>query len=83
MKKRRPTRLWSPSIYSQDGVLLVLLAPKRGCSNDYDLQRCKKKEQEKRRDEFFNEIKPRTLPKQEWKRKEAPRSSAAKPAIGG
>jgi hypothetical protein len=27
------------------------------------------KEQEKQRDELFNKIKPVTLPKQEWKRK--------------
>jgi hypothetical protein len=47
------------------------------------LAKMRKKEQEKRRDELFNEIKPRTLPKQEWKQKEAPRSSAAKPAVSG
>jgi hypothetical protein len=41
------------------------------------------KEQEKRRDELFNKIKPMTPPKQEWKRKVAPRSSMAEPAGGG
>jgi hypothetical protein len=40
------------------------------------------KEFEKRRDELFGEINPRTLPKQKWKRKEAPWSSTAKPAAG-
>jgi hypothetical protein len=32
---------------------------------------------------LFDEIKPRTLPKQEWKRKEAPKSSTAEPATSG
>jgi hypothetical protein len=41
------------------------------------------KEQEKWQDELFDEIKPRTMPKQEWKRKGVPRSSAAEPAAGG
>jgi hypothetical protein len=43
----------------------------------------REKEHEKRWDELFDEIKPRTLPKQEWKRKEAPRSATAEPAAGG
>jgi hypothetical protein len=37
------------------------------------------KEREKRRDELFNEIKPMTLPKQEWRWKEAPQHSMAEP----
>jgi hypothetical protein len=32
---------------------------------------------------LFDEIKPRTLPKQERKRKEAPQSSTAEPAANG
>jgi hypothetical protein len=43
----------------------------------------REKEQEKRRVQLFDEIKPRTLPKQEWKWKEAPQSSVAEPAAGG
>jgi hypothetical protein len=37
------------------------------------------KEREKRRDELFNEIKPMTLPKQEWRWKEVPQHSMAEP----
>jgi hypothetical protein len=38
---------------------------------------------EKRRDKFFNKIKTVTPPKQEWRRKEAPRGSTAELAVGG
>jgi hypothetical protein len=41
------------------------------------LAEMREKVQEKRRDELFNEIKPMTLPKQEWRRKEAPQWSMA------
>jgi hypothetical protein len=43
----------------------------------------REKEREKWWDELFHEIKPRTLPKQEWKRKEAPRGAMAEPAADG
>jgi hypothetical protein len=47
------------------------------------LAEMREKEHEKRWDKLFDEIKPRTLPKQEWKRQEAPRSATAEPAAGG
>jgi hypothetical protein len=47
------------------------------------LAEMREKELEKRRDELFNEIKPRTLPRQEWKRMVAPQSSTTEPAVGG
>jgi hypothetical protein len=34
-------------------------------------------------DELFNEIKPMTVPKQEWRRKEAPQCSTTEPAADG
>jgi hypothetical protein len=42
----------------------------------------REKKQENQRDELFDEIKPRTLSKQEWKQKEIPLSSATEPATG-
>jgi hypothetical protein len=36
------------------------------------LAKMQEREQEKQWDKQFDEIKPRTLPKQEWRRKEAP-----------
>jgi hypothetical protein len=47
------------------------------------LAEMREKEREKRRDELFNEIKPMTLPKQEWRRKDAPQRSTAKPTAAG
>jgi hypothetical protein len=44
------------------------------------LAKMREKEREKRWNKLFNEIKPVTLSKQEWKQKETPRSSTAKPA---
>jgi hypothetical protein len=44
------------------------------------LAKMREKEREKRWDKLFNEIKPVTLSKQEWKQKETPRSSTAEPA---
>jgi hypothetical protein len=41
------------------------------------------KEREKRWDELFNEIKPMTLPKQEWRQKEATQRLMAEPATDG
>jgi hypothetical protein len=41
------------------------------------------REQEKRWDELFDEIKPRTLPKQEWRQKEASQHQTIEPATGG
>jgi hypothetical protein len=43
----------------------------------------REKEREKQRDELFNEIKPMTLPEQEWRWKEAPQCSTAEPATDG
>jgi hypothetical protein len=43
----------------------------------------REKDQEKRRDEFFNEIKPMTLLKQEWRWKEAPQCLTAEPDADG
>jgi hypothetical protein len=81
-EKRRPTKLWIPSIGSQDGTPPVLLTPKSGSFNDW-LAEMREKDQEKRRDEFFNEIKPMTLLKQEWRRKEAPHCLTAEPDADG
>jgi hypothetical protein len=47
------------------------------------LAEMREKEQEKRRDEMFDEINPRTPRKQEWKRKRVHRSVAAKLATSG
>jgi hypothetical protein len=47
------------------------------------LAEMREKEREKRRDKLFDKIKPRTLPKQEWRRKEAPQHPTAEPAAGG
>jgi hypothetical protein len=47
------------------------------------LAEMREKEREKRRDELFNEIKPRTQPRQEWKRKEAPQRSTTKSTADG
>jgi hypothetical protein len=57
------------------------------CTRKHKLQRLRLGEmQEKDRErwwvELFNKIKPMTLPKQEWKRKEVPQSSMAELAIG-
>jgi hypothetical protein len=41
------------------------------------------KEREKQQDELFNKIKHVTLPKQEWRRKEAPSGSTTDPAASG
>jgi hypothetical protein len=41
----------------------------------------REKEREKQRDELFDEIKPMTLPKQEWRRKEAPQHSTTELAV--
>jgi hypothetical protein len=46
------------------------------------LAEMQEREQEKQRDELFNEIKPRTLPKQEWRWKQAPQHPMIKPATG-
>jgi hypothetical protein len=43
----------------------------------------REKEREKRRDELFKEIKPMTLPKQEWRWKEAPQYLMAEPNADG
>jgi hypothetical protein len=42
----------------------------------------REKEREKRHDELFDEIKPRTLLRQQWKRKEESQSSTTEPAAG-
>jgi hypothetical protein len=46
------------------------------------LAEMREREQEKQRDELFDEIKPRTLPKQEWRWKQAPQHLTIKPATG-
>jgi hypothetical protein len=43
----------------------------------------REREQWKRRDELFDEIKPRTLPKQELRWKQTPQHSTIEPAAGG
>jgi hypothetical protein len=47
------------------------------------LAEMRKKEREKWRDDLFDEIKPRTPLKQEWRRKEALQSCTAEAATGG
>jgi hypothetical protein len=61
--------------------------PSLTCTRKHKLHRLRlgemrEKDQERWWVELFNEIKPMTLPKQEWKRKEVPQSSMAELAIG-